>query len=65
MRKESKESIHFLGLIETFGVKELEEQRELLIDEANQFKKIFSTMLTNIVEKEKNQGKKDKPDQGT
>jgi four helix bundle protein len=56
-RKESKESIHFLGLVETFGVKELDDERNILIDEANQFKKIFSVMLTKIIEKEKNQEK--------
>ena len=28
-RKESKESMHFLGLVETFGVKELEDERKL------------------------------------
>ena len=53
-RKESKESMHFLGLIETFGVKELEVERASLIDEANQLKKIFSAMLVRIIEKEKN-----------
>jgi len=60
-RKESKECIHFLGLVETFGVKELNDERNILIDEANQFKKIFSVMLTNIIQREKNQEKHEKP----
>ena len=59
-RKEWKESIHFLGLTETFGVKELDEERSFLIDEATQLKKIFSTMLTNIIEKEKSLSKEEK-----
>ena len=53
-RKEAKESIHFLGLVETFGVVDLDAERMILIDEANQLKRIFSTMLTNIIENEKN-----------
>lgn len=59
-RKEWKESIHFLGLTETFGVKELDEERSFLIDEATQLKKFFSTMLTNIIEKEKSLNKEEK-----
>ncbi len=47
-RKESKESIHFLGLIELFGDQSLENERNELIDEANQFRRIFTTMLKNI-----------------
>lgn len=47
-RKESKESIHFLGLIELFGDTELEKEREALIDEAGQLRKIFSAMLKKL-----------------
>ena len=53
-RKEAKESRHFLGLLETFGVKDLDAERIILIDEANQLKRIFSAMLTKIIENEKN-----------
>jgi four helix bundle protein len=49
-RKESKECMHFLGLVEIFGEKELEEERLILIDEASQLKRIFSTVLTKIIE---------------
>ena len=44
-RKESKESMHFLGLIEIFDDKELEAERILLVDEAGQLRKIFSAKL--------------------
>ncbi len=47
-RKESKESVHFLGLIELFEDKELEKERDWLIDEANQFRKIFSSMIKKL-----------------
>ena len=47
-RKEAKECIHFLGLIEIFGVNELENERQYLINEADQLKKIFSKMLSNL-----------------
>ncbi|HEX6914802.1 MAG TPA: four helix bundle protein [Chitinophagaceae bacterium] len=47
-RKEAKESIHFLGLSDTFGIEELEEQRSALIDEAVQLRKIFSTMINKL-----------------
>jgi len=47
-RKESKESIHFLGLIELFEDKELEKERNELIDEATQLKKIFSSMIKKL-----------------
>ena len=39
-RKESKESMHFLGLVEVFDDLELEKERLLLIDEASQLKRI-------------------------
>jgi four helix bundle protein len=51
-RKESKESMHFLGLIEVFGDKELETERILLIDEAGQLRKIFSSMLKKLGNKD-------------
>ena len=47
-RKESKESMHFLGLIELFEDKELENQRNELIDEEIQFRKIFSAMIKKL-----------------
>jgi four helix bundle protein len=52
-RKESKESMHFLGLVEVFGDKQLEIERSVLIDEASQLRKIFSSMLTKIIENNK------------
>lgn len=54
-RKEAKESMHFLGLVEMFGNKELELERLELIDEANQLRKIFSAMLNKIVANSKEQ----------
>lgn len=45
-RKEAKESIHFLGLCETFDDKELNALRDDLVDEATQLRKIFSTMIS-------------------
>jgi four helix bundle protein len=47
-RRESKESIHWLDLILTYGDKELENERLQLIDEANQIKKILSTILKRL-----------------
>jgi four helix bundle protein len=49
-RKEAKEAIHFLGLLQTFEVPELENEREFLVNEAIQLKKIFSKMLNNLGE---------------
>jgi len=49
-RKESKESMHFLGLIEVFENNELEQERVVLVDEANQLRKIFSSMLIKLTE---------------
>jgi hypothetical protein len=51
-RKESKESMHFLGFVEVFGNKELEEERTMLVDEAGQLRKIFSSMLNKLGDKE-------------
>lgn len=47
-RKEAKECMHFLGLIETFGHQELETERAYLLDEANQLRKIFSAMIMKL-----------------
>ena len=47
-RKESKESMHFLGLIELFGYEVLEKERDALIDEATQLRKIFSSMIKKL-----------------
>ena len=47
-RKESKESMHFLGLIELFGDRELEKERDELVDEATQLRKIFSSMIKKL-----------------
>lgn len=53
-RKESKESMHFLGLTETFGNSDLENEKLFLINEAGQLRKIFSAMLKKLVENDKN-----------
>lgn len=50
-RKEAKETMHFLGLIEVFGNKELESEKVFLIDEAGQLRKIFSAMLKKLDQK--------------
>lgn len=52
-RKEAKESMHFLGLIEVFGNVELEQERAQLIDEASQLRKILSSILNKIIENNK------------
>ncbi len=39
-RKEAKEVMHFLGLVEVFGNNELEAEKGFLIDEADQLRKI-------------------------
>jgi four helix bundle protein len=52
-RKESKESMHFLGLVRVFEDKQLEDERLILIDEASQLRKIFSSILTKIIENSK------------
>lgn len=53
-RKEAKESMHFLGLVEVFGDKELETERRTLVDEASQLRKIFSSMLNKLKENNSN-----------
>jgi four helix bundle protein len=57
-RKEAKESMHFLGLVELFKDKQLEVERLEVVDEANQLRKIFSGMLTKIIENSKDDPKK-------
>lgn len=52
-RKEAKESMHFLGLIEVFDFKEAEIERAALIDEASQLRKIFSAMLNKLKDGDK------------
>ena len=47
-RRESKESIHWLDLILTYENKELEEERIVLIHEAEQIKKILSAILNKL-----------------
>ena len=53
-RKESKESVHLLGLVEVFKDESLEKERNELVNEANQLRKIFSSMIIKI------EGKNDK-----
>ncbi len=45
--------MHFLGLIEVFDNKILEAERVVLVDEANQLRKIFSSMLIKLNEGDK------------
>lgn len=47
-RKEAKECIHFLGLLEVFGNELLEKEKAVLADEANQLRKIFSAMIKKL-----------------
>ena len=54
-RKEAKESMHFLGLLELFDNKEMETERLFLVDEAGQLRKIFSAMLKKLEEKGKSE----------
>jgi hypothetical protein len=54
-RKESKEAMHFLGLIELFDNKELQKERIELLDEAGQLRKIFSAMLKKLDNNDKSQ----------
>jgi four helix bundle protein len=51
-RKESKESMHFLGLLQVFDKKELEDERSFLVNEAGQLRKIFSAMLKKLGDKD-------------
>ena len=47
-RREAKESIHWLDLILTYENKELEKERVVLMDEANQIKKMLSAILNKL-----------------
>ena len=47
-RREVKESIHWLDLILTYENKELETERIILIDEADQIKKILSAIINKL-----------------
>ncbi|MEJ7684645.1 MAG: four helix bundle protein [Segetibacter sp.] len=51
-RKEAKECMHFLGLIETFGNKELENEKLWLIGEALELRKIFSVIIQKLQNQE-------------
>ena len=55
-RKESKESVHFLGLLEVFEDASLNKERNELADEANQLRKIFSSMIVKIESKDDKKG---------
>jgi four helix bundle protein len=47
-RKEAKESVYFLHLLEVFGDEELEKERKELVEEAQQLRKIFSAILLKL-----------------
>jgi four helix bundle protein len=47
-RRETKESVHWLDLILTYGNDELEKERLGLISECTQIKKILSTILKKL-----------------
>ena len=47
-RREAKESKLWLGLIITYDDKALEEERVILLDEADQIKKILSTIINKL-----------------
>lgn len=48
-RRESKESTHFLRLVLTYDDKQLEIERGELIDEAEQIRKILSTIINKLL----------------
>lgn len=50
-RKEAKESVYWLKLLNTGGSDELESERMALIDEAEQLKKNFSAILLKLTKK--------------
>lgn len=52
-RKEAKECMYFLGLVEVFEVKEMEMERGVLLNEAGQLRKIFSSMLNKLKDNDK------------
>lgn len=47
-RREAKESIHFLNLILTYEDPELEKMRMELVDEAQQIRKILSSIIIKL-----------------
>ena len=47
-RREAKESKHWLGLVMTDDDSILEEERTFLVDEAEQIKKILSTIINKL-----------------
>jgi hypothetical protein len=47
-RREAKESIHFLDLILTYGDEQLEKERIILTDEAQQIQKILSAIINKL-----------------
>lgn len=47
-RREAKESIYWMKLVLTYGNQELENEKDLLVDEAQQIRKILSTILIRI-----------------
>ena len=48
IRKEAKETMHFLALVAVFSVKEMEVEITELIEEASQLRKIFSSVLIKL-----------------
>ena len=47
-RREAKEAIHFLKLVITTGRKDLESERDYLLDEGIQIQKILSTIVNRL-----------------
>jgi four helix bundle protein len=47
-RKESKETIYWLNLVNTKALSKLETERKYLIDEATQLMKILSSIMRNV-----------------
>lgn len=47
-RREAKESKHWLGLVLIYDDETLERERTFLVDEAEQIKKILSTIVTKL-----------------
>jgi len=54
-RREAKESIKWLDLILTYGDKELDKEKVVLIDEGNQIRKILSSIIIKL------ESRKEKP----
>ena len=47
-RREAKECVHWLRLILAYGAQYLEEHRTILIDEADQIRKILSSIIKRL-----------------